>query len=472
MPAVRARSIVAPTALAVLACLTATAVPAQDRTVVASSGELGTASADARNHFQQGLDDLYNIFGARAATHFDKALEADPAYALARAIRAATTPGLGDAERRVEMERAIRDAAGAPTAQLLAIMSWRATDPKERRALLEALHELAPTDAAVAYRLANQESDPARRTTALRQVSQEFPDFAPVHNILAYALWDAGEREAAMRAVREYVRLAPDHPNSYDSYAELLQRGKRYDEALQQYQMAVAKAPDFAEAHAGIAELRLLDGKPEEARTAWRQAIALATPNQKAGYAIQLAGSYLLEGNRKMALQELEAARGFADVAGQNGLAAQADAMMGVVEANAGNGAAVTGHIEAATRRAPDAPGPKAWSAVAYSLAGDIASARAIATALAAQSASGGAGQAALSHRVNAIVAAAAGEIDLARAELAQVTGGTLLEKAMLAEALGRAGKKAEARTLRDEIMTDPEVSMAADLARVRMKTL
>ncbi|HET9982383.1 MAG TPA: tetratricopeptide repeat protein [Longimicrobiales bacterium] len=433
---------------------------------------LGTTSDEARSRFTAGLDDACNGFDARAAERLEEALAADPKYGLARALHAVVAPGLTAEQRAAELDRAVAEAAAGPPVEVLEVLAWRSDDSAERRALYRSLTELAPAEPRFALALAALETEPDALVQALKAVAQRFADFAPARNRLAYALRDAGDRDAAMHEAQEYVRLAPGHPHSHASYAELLQWSKRYDEALEHYQKSLELAPHYARAYAGIAEVRQLAGRYAEARAAWQQAIDRSPAASRWDLAVRSAGSHLLEGNRKPALAALVEAARLADAAANRSQAGQAHALMAVVEGSGGDWRALDADLEQATRIAPDDPRVTGLAAIAHAGAGHVAEARAAARFLASAAARGSADLKSFSHVVNAIVAAAADDVPTAQTELKYRVSDDAIGKAFVAEALRRAGDREEARALRDEILGGPEVSFLGDVARMRVKKL
>ena len=425
----------------------------------APAREIGTTSAEARAEFVSAIADVYNIFPERAVQHFDRALQLDPHYALARAIRANTAPGLTPDEQSAQLDQAVAEAAAGPNQEVLNVLAWRARDVQERRILLQGLVALAPKTATYAYRLALTEPETPQRIAALQRVAQDFPDFAPVHNVLAYMIWDTGNHDAALREVQQYVQMLPDHPNPHDSYAELLQRSGRYPEALEHYGHAIAKAPDFAEAYAGRAEVYQLTGKPAQARAEWQQAIAHEVPAAQGQHYGTLAGSYLLEGNRKLAL----AAIGDAVKAGAFAQPGVPHALMAMIEGSGGNVAAARGHLAEVGAHPPRT---ELWAGLAALYSGDIDAARAAAGRAAK------AGDPA-AHVLNSILASGAGDIATAQQELQSASGanGDALARAFLAEALARAGRKADAQSLRDQVRA-ADVSILDDFALLRVRKL
>ncbi len=120
--------------------------------------------------------------------------------------------------------------------------------------------------------------------------------------MLAYARWQNGDRQGALAAAREYVRLAPDHPNAHDSYAEILQWSVQLPEAMQEYQRAHEIDPTFGAGMLGMAEVHWLSGRTGAAREAYTKAAELARMPAEA-QELKLAAS-VTSYNRAMALGE------------------------------------------------------------------------------------------------------------------------------------------------------------------------
>jgi tetratricopeptide (TPR) repeat protein len=444
--------------------------PLAAQTDGAAARELGTTSAEARAEFVSGLSDADNVFFTRVTEHLDRALALDAHYGLARALRANSAAGLTDEQRQAQLDQAVADAAAGSTSELLDILAYRAPTLRERHAVLGALTALAPDNAGYAYRLALTERETTARIAALRAVATRFPDYAPVQNTLAYTLWTSGDHEGAMAAVRQYVKLAPDHPNAHDSYAELQQWNGDLAGALNEYQAAVSLAPDFSEAYAGLAEVQHLTGKDAEARASWQQAIQHAPADNRADQLFDVAGSYVAEGNRKLALQTLHDGLDASVYPRQK---ATAHAYMAMVEANAGQKEAARAHAAEARAAGEGWAGLAFWDGLLDVYTGDLDAARSVSSKLTASAASGSPAARDAAHLLGSIVAAASGDVATAQAEATAVTTTSpILAQAFIADALNRAGHKADARALRDQVLKSEDGGIIADFARTKVKKL
>ena len=71
--------------------------------------------------------------------------------------------------------------------------------------------------------------------------------------MLGYSNRNLENYDEAEKAFKKYIELIPDDPNPYDSYAEMLSKQGRYEEAITQYEKALAIDPNFFPSHMGIA---------------------------------------------------------------------------------------------------------------------------------------------------------------------------------------------------------------------------
>ena len=211
-----------------------------------------TTSDAARAHFARGVDAMANVEGAASIAHFDAALDADPAFAQAHLYRA-----LASREGRDEhMRLAAEGRASDGERQLIEGYAAHLDGDHDREiALLRGLAERFPDDPVVHLWLANTESsevgDAAGAAAARRGIAAA-PGYAPLYNTLGYAEMAQGNDDAAEQAFRDYIRLAPDLPNPYDSYGEFLLGAGRLDEAEAQYEMAITKNPAFDPDRVGL----------------------------------------------------------------------------------------------------------------------------------------------------------------------------------------------------------------------------
>ena len=92
-----------------------------------------------------------------------------------------------------------------------------------------------------------------RRSLITNKRPNSRPDYSTAFNILGYAYRQNEAYSDAENAFKKYIELIPNDPNPYDSYAELLLKMGRFDEAITQYNKALAIDPNFVNSYFGIA---------------------------------------------------------------------------------------------------------------------------------------------------------------------------------------------------------------------------
>ncbi|WP_169577939.1 nuclear transport factor 2 family protein [Salisaeta longa] len=217
-----------------------------------------TTSDAARSHYVQGKHATGNVDFERARMHFDAALATDSTFAMAYLYRAVLSGG----DERVEhLRRATVNAAQASDAERQMIESYAANqrnDHGREEALLTALAERYPSDPMPMFWWANTEANRGNHAAAVAAARRSLaadPSFAPAYNLMGYAEVARGDMAAAKQAFREYIRLAPDEANPYDSFGEFYLNQGMLDEAAAQYKMALTKNARFENARTMLARI-------------------------------------------------------------------------------------------------------------------------------------------------------------------------------------------------------------------------
>jgi len=450
--------------LAVWALTPATAAAQQAyESPAAAKLEVTSASEEANKEFWAGVNDADNIFFTRATAHFDKALELDPAFGMARVFRARNAAGLSQADRLAEINKGIAELSTATTGELvtaLGMREWTAGNLKEARALFATARQMMPGDPHLALYEAfvtGGATNPEMGIVATREVTERFPESAAAWNILGYQLWQSGDRAGGLEAIRKYAELAPDHPNAHDSYAELLQWSGRYNDAMAHYRRAAELDPTYGAAYTGMAEVSQMMGAGDHARRHLNEGIEhAATPAAKAFLMRSIGASYAIDGNMKAAVQQFAAAAAEAETAGNKNLAALALQQAAMVEAVAGKKGEAAAHLtKAGELMGADNPQQLGFAAMVNARIGNGAAAMESAQKLGEAASKGSAGLKSFSHMVNGAVYLYANQTDKAVAELAQADPDAYATKAFLASCYDKMGQKAQAAALREEVKAD-----------------
>lgn len=151
------------------------------------------------------------------------------------------------------------------------------------------------------WRLTKHDSEAA--IAILRRAVERYPNYAPAHSMLAFALlisrqvgWlsmDPEVNEPAARAAHA-VELDDRDPWAHLALAYVASTRRRTDEAVDEFQRALDLNPNFAAAHGYLAMALTFDGRSEKAIEHAEQAIRMS-PNdpQNAIFNVALAGSHL-----------------------------------------------------------------------------------------------------------------------------------------------------------------------------------
>ena len=335
-----------------------------------------TESEQADAHFWMGIDDVENVFLSRSAMHFEKALELDPDLGMAQFMHARFAPGLVRAERLEKMADALGVLANASAEELVFAMAIReqfAGNASEARALYDAAIAMMPDDPHVAfYRTGVQGTGGSpERLMALTNIREEHPTFAATANTLAYLQWNMGDEAGARQNVARYMELAPSHPNSHDSYAELFQFSGMQQEAIAHYSMALELDETYTAGYTGLAEAYMLAGDGDKAREYLERAAPHSTPGAAVNNLLRAkANTYLMEGDTRRGLETLKAAAQKFEEDDNRGLAAQAHRELAVAEALFGDASTVHGHLATALEFQDANAGHHAMASVAHGLLG------------------------------------------------------------------------------------------------------
>jgi tetratricopeptide (TPR) repeat protein len=244
------------------------------KTPVATNADNGkipvtTASEEARKEFMQGRDLAERLLVQESIAHFDKAIQADPNFALAELNRANVSPT--GKEFFDHLKKAVSLSDKASKGEKLLILGTEAGangDAPKQKDYLEQLVAAYPNDERAHFNLGGYYFGQAEFTTAIqhyKKATEIAPNYSPAYNILGYAYRQNADYANAEQAFKKYIELIPKDPNPYDSYAELLLKMGKWDDSIAQYRKALEIDPNFINSHLGISADLLYSGKPDEA---------------------------------------------------------------------------------------------------------------------------------------------------------------------------------------------------------------
>ena len=216
-----------------------------------------TKSDIAREAYIKGREYAENLRLADARSFFEQAIEADPDFArayLGLATTQATTndfyAALNEAKARVNL------VSDGERLLIQAIQAAIGGESKKQEQLLNELVDMYPRDKRAHLALGNflfGQQLYHKAIAEYRKIKALDPDFAPPYNLTGYAFRFLGKYKEAEKAFKTYIKLIPNDPNPYDSYAELLMKIGEFDESIDSYKRALELDSSFAASYMGIA---------------------------------------------------------------------------------------------------------------------------------------------------------------------------------------------------------------------------
>jgi tetratricopeptide (TPR) repeat protein len=402
--------------------------------------------------FREAIYETQNVGGAsRVRRAIDSAVKLAPQLTLARVYQAFTGPGTGDVRAKA-ISDLMSTMQAAPPAELLLALYWREVAAGRGPAavpVLRALTELVPGEVDIAWMYVNTQvvgKPVAEQISMRREFMKKYPTYAAAHNTVAYQLV-ATDMEGAMQEIREYVRLAPNHPNSHDSYADLLLLQGKPAEALAHVQRELELDPQFSAGAMKLGAIHLMMGDAAKARTAFASEQEKFTDAPtKREFTYWMAASHAYTGDVKSARTALMSILATELTPAQTAVVHE---RLAAIEAYLGDRKAVAGHLTASEVGTPPAA-HFALKAIALARINDLEQARAAAKQFTSMVPPANT----FPRVLNAYIAMQAKDLATAESELAASTTNDLLTKAIRADLLARKGQKAESAALKQEIMS------------------
>ncbi|MFN7942252.1 MAG: tetratricopeptide repeat protein [Thermoanaerobaculia bacterium] len=465
----------------------AAAAPPARAAGVAGKVPITTASADARAAYLRGRDLTERLRNQEARPFFEKAVAADPSFAVAWLGLANTQPSAKEFFEKLAQAVALADQASEGEGlQIRGADAGAHGDTATQVKLYEELVQKFPQDERALLVLANVHFGAQRYPEAIalyERAAKVAPDFSQIYNQLGYSYRFLGEMAKSEAAFKKYTEVLPDDPNPFDSYAELLLKLGRFDEAIAMYRKALAVRSDFFNSVFGIATCLDLQGKGAAARQEIDGMLAKAEDDgqRRAGMFAKTV-SYAFEGNFAAAQGEMGKQLALAEkIHDALGMAGDLTAM-GDIAIAAGDAAAAEKYYQRAidgVLAAPnvaDANKENQRRFAIYNRAkvalgkGDLAAARQESAALAAAvGAAGNPFQRRLVHEVAGRVALAEKQWDAAISELGAANLLDPYNRYRLSQAYAGKGEAGKAKELADAARNDNTLTNL-NLALVRWK--
>lgn len=274
-----------------------------------------TTSTEALALYQKALDYVENVEYVDARPLLDEAIQKDPGFAMAYALRAVVAGGFNVAQENRDKALSLLDTVSPGERHwIMASKAQADGDVAKMQQHIAELLKLHPNDQHAAYFAGNAARmvDDNQALRYFKRATTIDPKFAAPYNQIGYIHLRKGDFAGAEQALKQYIANRPDSANPYDSYAELLLRMGRYDDSIAQYEKALAKSPGFAGSLIGIGHNHVFMGDYEKARGSYKRLYDSGGASDKASSLYWTAVSFVHEGKVPEALQALEQQREFA----------------------------------------------------------------------------------------------------------------------------------------------------------------
>ncbi|HEV2988020.1 MAG TPA: tetratricopeptide repeat protein [Candidatus Angelobacter sp.] len=236
-----------------------------------------TSSPAAARYFETGMVHYENHRWNFALRDWNEAIKLDPNFALAYTWICFTT--VDPAEESAARAKAVALMKNiTPSEQLM--VRWMAgvhsDNYLEGISAMNDLLAMYPHDKRlnflVGYWLYKQDQYDLAKKLTLKALAED-AKYATAYNQLAYLYSRVQDYPKSLEAASKYVELLPNEPNPHDSYGEMLRLAGHFQEALEQYRMALKIDPTFYISQKELGETYSLMGEEEQARAEYAKAI-------------------------------------------------------------------------------------------------------------------------------------------------------------------------------------------------------
>ncbi len=282
-----------------------------------------TSSKDARDYYLMGRNLAEMLRHQEAQLYFQKAVKADSNFAMAYLQLAYTEPTTQSYFEYLDKALALKDSVSeGERLYILATQAGMDGELSQRQKYLEDIIKLYPNDERAYMYLGNFYFSLQEWKKAIEQYNKTIAvneDFSPIYNQLGYAYRYLGDFDSAEKAFRKYVKLNPEDPNPYDSYAELLLKMGKYGASIDSYEEALKQDPRFIPSYLGIATNWNLKGRHDRARKELQRLLEIAkTDYERRNAYYAMAVSFADEGRYEDAVNMMEKELAVSTAAGDN----------------------------------------------------------------------------------------------------------------------------------------------------------
>ena len=274
-----------------------------------------TSSEEAMNFFQQGRNQWEAWNDEKASNMLDKAIEADPDFAMAYFYRATSGGGANVYRENLNKAISLLDKTSKGEQVFLKIFKFqRDGNGTEMNIFIDSLKSLYPEDKRVYYLLGifNLNSDLEEANSYLLKSVELDPDFAPAYASLTDNYSFTKEFDKAEKYASRYIELLPQESSPYQRMGTLYRQEGKFDKAREMYEKSLEVDPD-ANPYIMLGNCCVFTKEYDKSREYFLQAFEKANlANEKLNALLNHSISYAFEGNEEKALESMKKYRNFA----------------------------------------------------------------------------------------------------------------------------------------------------------------
>lgn len=243
-----------------------------------------------------------------ALNDWHEAVKLDPEFALAHVwVCMTTVDPAEEASHRAQAKAAMNNASAGERLVVKWMVAIHENRYVEGITAMNDLLSMYPHDKRLhflfGYWLYKQDQYELAEKLTLKALAED-DKYATAYNQMAYLYSRRGDYPKALESAGKYVELLPNQPNPHDSYGEMLRLSGRFDEALEQYHMALKIDPTFYISQKELGETYAIMGEGKRAREEYAKAVHDApSDGLRAEYLQKSAMTYLREHDYKQADQ-------------------------------------------------------------------------------------------------------------------------------------------------------------------------
>ena len=214
--------------------------------------DVTTHSTEAYRYYLEGMENLNKFYTNEARAAFKKALGYDSTFAMVH-LRMATSLATSRTEQKKAIEKAKRYSDNVTKKErhyIESAASLIAGDVDKAIAELAAIIKDYPGEKAAYSALGDiyraKKRDLPKAIENYRKTIEIDPQDKTSYNLLAYCYQSLGDVDNYIWAIYQYMALAPDEANPYDSRADLYAFSGKADKAIESYRDALRRKPDFS----------------------------------------------------------------------------------------------------------------------------------------------------------------------------------------------------------------------------------